>query len=325
MANNLTNVTDYMWLEKQTPLVQTFFGTLFTWGMTAVGAAMIYVLPVKSKQTTNILDGSLGFAAGVMIAASFWSLLIPGLEYAGESIKNEPNGGTLLQKLGAVCPVAIGFIIGAFFCSFAGDIPLKYLQKGNPDEDKTSPEETDANKISLTEAGLNVENKNTESDNIVDEEKNKKSQQSFQRMVALILAITLHNIPEGMTVGVAFGAKGNFNNAVTLAIGIGIQNFPEGLAVSLPLAASGHSKFKSFLWGQCSGLVEPIFGLLGCIFVTSATFLLPYGLGFAAGAMIFVVMDDIIPDACSRNNENLASKLSVFGFIVMMILEVVLA
>ena len=149
------------------------------------------------------------------------------------------------------------------------------------------------------------------------------SNESWRRMLALIIAITVHNIPEGLAVGVGFAGT-NFAKARNLAMGIGIQNFPEGLAVSLPLAAAGQPKWKAFLWGQFSGFVEPIFGLLGCLFLGIAEVLLPYALGFAAGAMVFVVMDDIIPDSCSRNNSGLASKFSIIGFIVMMTMDVAL-
>ena len=150
-----------------------------------------------------------------------------------------------------------------------------------------------------------------------------QKQASFRRMLALVVAITVHNIPEGMAVGVGFGGT-NFAQARNLALGIGLQNFPEGLAVSLPLVCAGESKSKAFFWGQLSGFVEPIFGMLGVIFVQISEVLLPYALGFAAGAMIYVVMDDIVPDACERGNASLAAKCSIGGFIVMMAMDVAL-
>lgn len=156
-----------------------------------------------------------------------------------------------------------------------------------------------------------------------DLEKREQKEASFRRMLAMVVAITVHNIPEGMAVGVGFGGT-NFAQARNLALGIGLQNFPEGLAVSLPLAAAGESKWKAFFWGQLSGFVEPIFGMLGVMFVQISSVLLPYALGFAAGAMIYVVMDDIVPDACSRNNSSLAAKFSIIGFIVMMAMDVAL-
>jgi len=277
------------WLEQQTPYIQTLCGTLFTWGVTALGSAMIFVMPIRgSSSTKTLLDCSLGFAAGVMLAASYWSLLAPAIEQA-ES-----------QDFGACSwvPVAIGVALGAGFVSLAGN----YCE----DVDITSVISSSSNY------------KKTDGDRSEEQRK-----ASFQRMLAMVIAITVHNIPEGMAVGVGFGGT-NFAQARNLALGIGLQNFPEGLAVSLPLAAAGENKLKAFFWGQLSGLVEPIFGMLGVMFVQTSEFLLPYALGFAAGAMIFVVMDDIVPDACSRNNSSLAAKFSIFGFIVMMAMDVAL-
>lgn len=335
-------MADFTWLQEQSPYIQTLCGTLFTWGLTALGASLIYILPLKSANTNKLLDASLGFAAGVMLAASYWSLLSPALEKAEESLvenlsQTEANVEDLSfnNKLRIVSPVAIGFALGAAFVCIAGRLPLEnHIRqrkstrianlKTNKDLElqvdlKTSIDDT-SNEDSITQ---NFDNKNSNNNNNNSNSDNKLSPESWKRMLALIIAITVHNIPEGLAVGVGFGAT-DFANARNLAVGIGIQNFPEGLAVSLPLAAAGQSKWKAFLWGQFSGFVEPIFGMLGCYFVNISIFLLPYALGFAAGAMVFVVMDDIIPDSCSRKNSSLASKFSILGFIVMMTMDVAL-
>jgi zinc transporter 11 len=291
------------WLEEESEYTQALVGTLFTWFMTALGAGMIFILPLKSKNTKTLLDCSLGFAAGVMLAASYWSLLAPALE------KAEPSYG-----VHRYAPVAFGFLLGAAFVAYAGSMSFieNAVQKHTKSfelENNISMEKSD----SIEAQALNEKSKK--------ELENK--QNSFRRMIALVIAITVHNIPEGLAVGVGFGGA-DFAQARNLAIGIGIQNFPEGLAVSLPLAASGETLGKSFFWGQLSGLVEPIFGMLGVFTVSISSVLLPYALGFAAGAMIYVVMDDIVPDACSRDNASLAAKFSMIGFVVMMTLDVAL-
>lgn len=292
MAN--VTIDDAGWLEEQSPYVQALLGTCFTWAMTAVGSAMIFLLPLHADSTKKLLDCSLGFAAGVMLAASYWSLLAPALEKAEESYA-------------AYCfaPVAFGFLLGAAFVAYAGEMSIietmvqRHITGGSGDD------ETDGLDATKSMADM------------------KKRKDSFRRMIALVIAITVHNIPEGLAVGVGFGGT-DFTQARNLAMGIGIQNFPEGLAVALPLAASGESKLKSFFWGQLSGMVEPIAGMVGVLFVSVSQFLLPYALGFAAGAMIYVVMDDIVPDACSRENSSLAAKFSMVGFVVMMTLDVAL-
>jgi len=245
----------YEYVKSKNVYIQTCFGTLFTWGMTAVGAAMIYLLPLKAQKTKNLLDASLGFAAGVMIAASYWSLLGPALDKSEEARLQQLNVTSsedlgLWQKTLIVVPVAVGFALGAAFVAFAGNYQIDFLRQRKPIKRVDDLEEKDK---------LKMGSESSSDDQMLTKE-------SWQRMLALIIAITVHNIPEGMAVGVGFG-NDNFSNAVNLAVGIGIQNFPEGLAVSLPLAASGYPKFKAFLWGQFSGLVEPVFGLLGVAMV----------------------------------------------------------
>ena len=293
----MTENSSFLWLQEESAYTQALVGTLFTWFMTALGSAMIFILPLKSSKTKKLLDCSLGFAAGVMLAASYWSLLAPALE------KAEPDYGTY-----SFAPVAFGFLLGAAFVAYAGSMSFieNAVQKHIPNnESQNEDQELD------------------ESENLKNKKDLENKQNSFRRMIALVIAITVHNIPEGLAVGVGFGGA-SFNQAINLAIGIGIQNFPEGLAVALPLAASGETLGKSFFWGQLSGLVEPIFGMLGVFTVGISSVLLPYALGFAAGAMIYVVMDDIVPDACSRENASLAAKTSMIGFVVMMTLDVAL-
>jgi len=226
------------------PVAQALIATLFTWGVTAAGAALVFFTKDINRK---LMDSMLGFAAGVMIAASFWSLLSPGIEMA--------------EQLGQIpwLSAAIGFMSGGIFMRLID----KFLPHLHP--------------------GLEI--KNAEG-----------VKTSWQRSTLLVLAITLHNIPEGLAVGVAFGAvaadlpSATLGGAIALAVGIGIQNFPEGAAVSMPLRREGMSKGKSFLLGQASGMVEPIAGVIGALFVLKMQSLLPYALCFAAGAMIFVVV-----------------------------------
>lgn len=269
------------WLGQFSPVTQALIGTLFTWSVTALGASMVIFFKSIRK---NVLNGMLGFAAGVMIAASFWSLLAPSIEMA------EENG----QKAWLVA--AIGFLSGgAFLWLVDKTLPHLHmgLEKGKAEGIKTS----------------------------------------WQRSILLVLAITLHNIPEGLAVGVAFGAvkfglpSASMAAAVALAIGIGLQNFPEGAAVSIPLRREGFSRKKAFLYGQASGLVEPIAGVIGAFAVMSMRPLLPYALAFAAGAMIYVVVEELIPE--SQQNEggsstDIATIGCMIGFTVMMILDVAL-
>lgn len=258
------------------PVIQALIGTFFTWALTALGAAVVFLSRDVNKK---VLDYMLGFAAGVMIAASYWSLLAPAIEMSKES--------TLPSWL----PPAVGFVLGAFFLRLV-DKFLPHLHPGMP----TSSAE-----------GVKTQ---------------------WQKTTLLVLAITLHNIPEGLAVGVAFGAvaagipSATLMGAIALAIGIGIQNFPEGLAVSMPLHREGLSRGKSFWYGQLSGVVEPIAGVIGAYAVTLARPILPYALAFAAGAMIFVVVEEVIPESQQSGNSDLATMGVIIGFVTMMILDV---
>jgi len=268
-----------MFMESMNPILLAFLAGCFTWLMTALGAATVFVSRELSKRTLDIMYG---FAAGVMIAASFWSLLAPSIEIA--------------EKLGSVpswFPAAVGFLAGGLFIRLF-DMFLPHLHPNMPNE-KAEGVETELPKSTL-----------------------------------LILAITLHNIPEGLAVGVAFGAaaagypEASIAGATALAIGIGIQNLPEGLAVSAPLRREGFSRGKSFFWGQFSGLMEPIAAVIGASVLFIAEPILPYALSFAAGAMIFVVAEELIPEAQSSGNSDLATGGLMVGFTVMMILDVAL-
>jgi zinc transporter, ZIP family len=260
------------------PVIQALFATFFTWGVTALGAGLVFA----TKQfNQKILDWLLGFAGGVMIAASYWSLLAPSIEMA------EAQG--MIPWL----PAVIGFLLGAVFLRGV-DAVLPHLHLNKP----------------LSEAeGLPTR---------------------WRRSVLLVTAITLHNIPEGLAVGVAFGAaslglqSASLAGAVALAIGIGLQNFPEGLAVAMPLRREGMSRSKAFFYGQASGIVEPIAGVLGAALVLMMQPLLPYALAFAAGAMIYVVVEEVIPESQAEGNTDLATLGLMLGFAVMMVLDVAL-
>ncbi|KAL4240248.1 hypothetical protein ACF0H5_001042 [Mactra antiquata] len=325
------------------PVFQTILGTLFTWGLTALGAGLVFIFDSGQRR---ILDGSLGFAAGVMTAASYWSLLAPAIEMA------ERSGYYGDEGQWSFIPVAIGFTLGAVFV-YGADIFMPYLGAESTTSlalslDTSQKMEKDGQLLdesvhiplpSTFDDGHHGSNraqrrKGVESEpitsnisnNIYNEDRYKSSV-SWKRILLLIIAITIHNIPEGLAVGVAFGAVGKtpaatFENARNLAIGIGIQNFPEGLAVSLPLKGSGMSTMKCFWYGQLSGIVEPIAGIFGTIAVVIAEPILPYALAFAAGAMIYVVVDDIIPEAQTCGNGKIASWGSIVGFVVMMTLDV---
>ncbi|KXJ12159.1 zinc transporter ZIP11 [Exaiptasia diaphana] len=325
-------------LQNYGRVTQALLGTLFTWAVTAAGSGLVFLFNSGQRK---VLDGSLGFAAGVMLAASYWSLLSPAIELAEKSPLYGNNGQL------AFLPVSIGFALGAAFV-YAADVILPYLGLDKPsiidniESDNTStygkqtrnedivfnnsrPGHGTVTKRTLTNQHVD---RNIEKQEICyDDNKEDKKLASWKRIVLLIIAITVHNIPEGLAVGVAFGAIGKtasatFDNARNLAIGIGIQNFPEGLAVSLPLRASGMGLWKSFWYGQLSGMVEPIAGLLGAYAVIVAEPILPYALSFAAGAMVYVVVDDIIPEAQTCGNGKLASWTTIVGFIVMMSLDV---
>lgn len=261
------------------PVMQALLATLFTWGVTAAGAALVFVTRTVNAR---LMDALLGFAAGVMIAASFWSLLSPGIAMA------EEMGHT--PWLTAV----IGFLGGGLFMRLI-DRLLPHLHPG----------------LTMGQAeGIKT---------------------SWQRSTLLVLAITLHNIPEGLAVGMAFGAlavhlpSATLGGALALAIGIGLQNFPEGAAVSMPLRREGLGRRKSFLMGQASGMVEPVAGVFGAVFVLQMQSVLPYALCFAAGAMIFVVVEELIPES-QRNQAHidLVTMTTMAGFAVMMILDVAL-
>ncbi len=265
-------------LEGFNPIIQALFATLFTWGVTALGAAGVFLTRTVSRR---LLDTMLGFASGVMIAASFWSLLAPAIEL---SVKMGNTGWA---------EAAGGFLLGGGFL-WGVDKLLPHLHIGLPMEQAE---------------GL---------------------QTSWQRSVLLVLAITLHNFPEGLAVGVAFGAaaagipEATVAGAVALAIGIGLQNFPEGLAVAAPLRREGLSRAKSFLMGQASGIVEPIAGVIGAAAVYFMRPLLPYALAFAAGAMIYVVIEELIPEAQMNKDTDLPTVGAMLGFSVMMMLDVAL-
>lgn len=264
--------------ESISPVMAALYAGLFTWSMTAIGAAAVYVFKNPSKK---LLDGMLGFTGGVMVAASFWSLLSPAIEM---------SEGEGFQK---VLPAAIGFALGALFL-FGLDKILPHLH-------------------------LNHDEKHTEG-----------VKTPWQKTTLLVLAITLHNIPEGLAVGVLFGGvaagipEATIAGALTLAIGIGLQNLPEGLAVSFPLRRMGVSKRKSFFYGQSSALVEPVAAVIGAMAVGFFTPVLPYALAFAAGAMIFVVIEEVVPETQQGNNSDIATLGFIGGFIVMMMLDVAL-
>ncbi len=260
------------------PILQALIATLFTWFLTALGAGLVFFFRSVNRK---ILDAMLGFAAGVMIAASYWSLLAPAIEMAEKS------------NLPAWIPATSGFLLGGAFIWIIDKL-LPHLHLGFPMEEAE---------------GIST---------------------SWRRSVLLVLAITIHNIPEGLAVGVAFGAlaydlpTATLGGAIALAMGIGIQNFPEGTAVSVPLRREGVSRLKSFWYGQLSGVVEPVAGVLGAVAVIFMRPILPYALAFAAGAMIFVVVEELIPESQLEKNTDIATCGAMLGFAVMMTLDVAL-
>ncbi|XP_012271639.1 zinc transporter ZIP11 isoform X2 [Orussus abietinus] len=306
-------------LRGYSPVTQALLGTLFTWGLTAAGAALVVVLRGTQRK---LLDASLGFAAGVMMAASYWSLLAPAIEMA---VKSEVYGS---KGEYAFVPVSAGFTIGAAFV-YGTDVLISSLGIRSPNVllamQSVGFYEQNARRrqAGVPPRPLETGDAGTVYENPTDEVKNSQ----WRRILLLVVAITVHNIPEGLAVGVGFAAvdgssTATFENARNLAIGIGIQNFPEGLAVALPLQAAGFSTWRSFWYGQLSGMVEPVAGVLGAAGVTLAAPLLPYALSFAAGAMIYVVVDDIVPEAQESGNGKLASWAAMVGFLVMMSLDV---
>ena len=253
------------------PILQALLATIFTWSITAFGASLVYFFRKINK---NVLDSMLGISAGVMIAASFWSLLSPAISMANN------------LKMNTMFVVSIGFILGGLLL-FVGD-------------------------------------------KIIDKLQHKKGITNNKRVVMLITSITLHNIPEGLAVGVAFGSTlygldgATLMSAWTLALGIGIQNFPEGTAVSVPLRREGFSRNKAFLFGQLSGIVEPMSGVIGAILVLKIRLILPFLLAFAAGAMIYVVVEELIPESQSNESKDLMAMFTLVGFTIMMLLDVLL-
>jgi ZIP family zinc transporter len=258
------------------PVVQALLAGCFTWGVTALGASAVFLTRSVNQR---LLDGMMGFAAGVMIAASFWSLLLPAIAMA--------------EEIGAVpwIPASAGFVAGWLFL-MALDRLVPHLHIGFPDEKAEGPKS------------------------------------SLRRTTLLVMAITLHNIPEGLAIGVAFGAVGagiqtaTLAGAVALAIGIGIQNFPEGLAISLPLRREGMGRGRSFYYGQLSAAVEPVAAVIGAAVVLMVRPILPYALAFAAGAMIFVVVEEVIPECHLTGFEGAVTTGFLCGFVTMMILDV---
>jgi ZIP family zinc transporter len=264
------------WFLSQHVVLQALVATLFTYGVTALGAGTVFFFKTINRK---VLDGMLGFAGGVMIAASFWSLLEPSIAMA------EASGGI------PWVPAVVGFLLGGAFLRMA-DRLMPHLHIESAMKDAEGPKT------------------------------------NLSRSILLVLAITLHNIPEGLAVGVGFGAAAagipgaGLAGAFSLALGIGLQNFPEGAAVSIPLRRDGMSRRRAVWYGQMSGLVEPVAGVLGAALVYYIQPILPYALAFAAGAMIFVVAEEVIPESQSAGNEHIATLGLMLGFALMMALDV---
>lgn len=269
------------WFDVLSPVYQSLLAGCFTWLVTALGASLVFF---TRRVNRRLLDSMLGFAAGVMIAASFWSLLAPSIEMAEA------------QGLPGWLPCTVGFLLGGVFLRLS-DAVLPHLHPG----------------ARMAEAeGVPT---------------------AWRRATLLVLAITLHNIPEGLAVGVTFGAAAievevatgaTLAGAVALALGIGLQNFPEGVAVAMPLRGEGSSPLRSFWYGQLSGVVEPISAVFGALAVLTVRPILPYALAFAAGAMIYVVIEELIPESQRHGNTDLATVGAMGGFAVMMLLDVAL-
>ena len=257
-------------INMMSPILMAFLATLGTWFITLLGAAIVFFFKKVNK---NILDCMLSISSGVMIAASFWSLLSPAIDMANNLGMNK----VIIPSIGFICGGLLILLMDTFFTK-----------------------------------------------------RNKEISDKKKRCLMLISSITLHNIPEGLAVGVAFGSVlyniegANIMSAIGLAIGIGIQNFPEGVAVSVPLRREGMSRKKAFFYGQLSGLVEPIAGLIGALLVLKIRIILPFFLAFAAGAMIYVVVSELIPECQTNKNKGLISIFSLIGFVIMMVLDVLL-
>ncbi len=279
------------------PHLQALCATLFTWGVTAAGASLVFFFKKINK---NVLDAMLGFSAGVMVAASFWSLLLPAEEMCAE------------LGLPAAAVLLFGFLSGGAFL-FAGDILLCRAAKC---EYEQSAGQTHLCPFSAR------------SNHFI--RFNSRCARRANRTAMLVFSVTLHNIPEGLCIGVAFASLGAgergaaFASACLLAFGIGLQNFPEGAAVSLPLRRDGASRARAFFWGQISGAVEPLAGVLGALLVVYVRTLLPFCLAFAAGAMIYVVVAELLPESGTAENKNAASLFTLVGFAVMMLLDTAL-
>lgn len=263
-------------ISSLNPILQSLLAGCFTWFVTALGSGLVFV---TRRANQRLLDAMLGFAAGVMIAASFWSLLAPAIAMSER------------LDLPSWIPPASGFLLGAILLWLLDKI-LPHLHIGFPSEQAE---------------GIRT---------------------SWNRTLLLVSAITLHNIPEGLAIGVAFGAVGSgfaeasLAAAMALAVGIGIQNFPEGFAVSVSLRRENVSVFKSFTFGHLSAAVEPVAAMIGAIAVTRIAQILPYAMAFAAGAMIFVVVEEVIPESQRNGNSDLATAGAILGFVLMMILDV---
>jgi ZIP family zinc transporter len=271
----------YDWFASLSPVWQSLGAGLFTWGVTALGAGLVFATRTVNRR---LLDVMMGFAAGVMIAASFWSLLAPAIEMAEA------------QGVAPWLPATVGFLAGGAFLRVA-DATLPHLHVGA---------------------------RRSEAEGV---------ETAWRRSTLLVLAITLHNIPEGLAVGVTFGAAAlqlevatgaTLGAALALAFGIGLQNFPEGVAVSMPLRGEGMSRLRSFWYGQLSGAVEPAAAVAGAGAVLAVRPLLPYALAFAAGAMIYVVVEELVPESQRHGNADLATSGAMVGFAVMMLLDVAL-
>ena len=282
---SIVNYLKVFFESLENPILQALVGGLFTWALTALGASLVFFFKSANRK---ILDASLGFTGGVMIAASFWSLLNPAIEF----VEKQSEAG--MTNLPSFLPPAIGFFLGALFL-YLLDKKIPHLHLFKKIEEAEGPK-TDLKKTEL-----------------------------------LVLAIAIHNIPEGLAVGVAFGAVAQgmdigftLGGAIALAIGMGLQNAPEGFAVSMPMRRAGFSRFKSWQWGQLSAIVEPVFAVIGAAVVMAVYPVLPYALAFAAGAMIFIVVEEVIPESHSGGNADIATMGLIAGFIVMMCLDVAL-
>lgn len=261
------------WFIGLSPVYQALLATIFTWLITAIGASLVFFMKKINK---TFMDGMLGFAAGVMISASFFSLLSPAIDMATS------------LNINVWLILTLGFFSGGLLLFISDNIYKHYNKKYS------------------------------------------KKSDSFKRCLMLIFSITLHNIPEGLAVGVAFGSikygldGATLLSACTLALGIGLQNFPEGSAVSFPLRREGYSLKKSFFYGQASGIVEPIAGVLGAILVINVRYMLPFFLAFAAGAMIYVVVQELIPESQTNKQKDMMALFTLIGFSLMMILDIAL-